>query len=365
MAAHRFLVQLLLLITLRTPEAQRQSSLDPGRVHAVLRFAFGVTLAFVASELLEWIPTFLAPVLVAVVLVNVPVRPPLKVGVGLIVIIAAAALIALFLCAVLRGAPALLFGATALVVFLALHAIAKGRPRIAPILLLICVTAIPVVALQSESAANAFAVALVRSMCFAILIVWITYLLWPRVTPPRPAASAVPLSPELALKSALLGTAILTPLMLVYLMFGIADALPVLIGSVMIVANLDFRSGRKQAVALVIGNTAGGIASLALFLLLVLNPSVVTLTLILLVAALAFGWRITAGDPMAAVVLVAFNAMMIVFSLSLLSDSGTFSIWVTRLTQFMIAGAFAIGMMALLWPRNDKPAQKAPTSTDA
>ncbi len=156
MAAHRFLVQLLLLTTLRASEAPgvRQSSLDPGRVHAVLRFAFGVTFAFVASELLEWIPTFLAPVLVAVVLVNVPVRPPLKVGVGLIVIIAAAALIALFLCAVLRGAPAILFGATALVVFLALHAIAQGRPRIAPILLLICVTAIPVVALQSQSAAK-------------------------------------------------------------------------------------------------------------------------------------------------------------------------------------------------------------------
>ena len=331
----------------------------------MLRFAFGVTLAFVASELLEWIPTFLAPVLVAVVLVNVPVRPPLKVGVGLIVIIAAAALIALFLCAVLRGAPAILFGATALVVFLALHAIAQGRPRIAPILLLICVTAIPVVALESQSAASAFAWALVRAMCFAVLVVWIAHLLWPKVMPPRPAASAAPLSPDVALKNALLGTAILTPLMLVYLMFGIADALPVLIGSVMIVANLDFRSGRKQAVALVIGNTAGGIASLALFLLLVLNPSVVTLTLILLVAALAFGWRITAGDPMAAVVLVAFNAMMIVFSSSLLSDNGTFSIWVTRLTQFLIAGAFAIGMMALLWPRNDKPAQKAPTSTAA
>ncbi len=153
--------------------------------------------------------------------------------------------------------------------------------------------------------------------------------------------------------------------MLVYLMFGLTDALPVLIGSMMIVANLDFRSGRRQAVALALGNAAGGIASLALFLLLVLNPSVVTLTLILLVAALAFGWRITAGDPMAAVVLVAFNAMMIVFSSSLVSDNGTFSIWVTRLTQFLIAGAFAIGMMALLWPRNDKPAQKAPTSTAA
>src|ERR1700752_2968705 len=108
------------------------------RTHAVLRLAFGVTFAFVVSELLQWIPTFLAPVLAAAVLVNVPVRPPPKVALGLILIIAAAALTALLLCAVLRGSPAILFGATGLIVFRALYAIAQGRPRIGPMLLLIC-----------------------------------------------------------------------------------------------------------------------------------------------------------------------------------------------------------------------------------
>jgi hypothetical protein len=230
-------------------------------------------------------------------------------------------------------------------------------------LLLICVTAIPVVALESQSAASSFAFALVRSMCFAIVIVWIAHLLWPRVTPPRPAYKAIPLSRDGALKSALLGTAVLTPLILVHLMFGLADALPVLIATVMIVVNLDLHRGRRQAVALVIANFAGGIASLVLFLLLVLHPSLVTLTLLMLLASLAFAWRITAADPMAAVVLVAFNATLIVFSSSLLSDQGTFDIWLTRLTQFFIAGAFAIGMMALLWPRIGQPAPQAPISS--
>ena len=50
-----------------------QAALDPARSHAALRFAFGVTVAFVASELLQWTPTFLAPALVAVLLANVPV----------------------------------------------------------------------------------------------------------------------------------------------------------------------------------------------------------------------------------------------------------------------------------------------------
>ena len=48
------------------------------RLHATLRFAIGVTAAFVLCEFMEWTPTFLAPVLTAVLLANLPMRPPLK-----------------------------------------------------------------------------------------------------------------------------------------------------------------------------------------------------------------------------------------------------------------------------------------------
>lgn len=334
-----------------------RAPLDPARTHAVLRFGFGVTFAFAASELLQWVPTFLAPVLVAVVLTNVPGRPPFKVAFGFIVIVAATALAALFLSGVLRGAPAILFGASALVVFRALYAIARGRQRVAPMLLLICVTTIPVVALESQSVASAFTFSFVRATCFAMVVVWIVHRLWPRVPLLRPANAALPLSRDAAVRSAVIGTAVLVPLMLACLLFGLAHALPVLVATAMIVASVDLHRGRGQALALVIGNIGGGIASLAIFVLLTLHPSIVTLTLLMLLAALAFGSRISVGDPMAAVALVAFNATLIVLSSSLLSDQGTFSIWMSRLMQFVFAGAFAIGMMTLLWPRRSLEAR--------
>ena len=345
----------------RGTQHSRQAAPDPARAHATLRFAFGVTVALVASELLQWVPTFLAPALVAVLLVNVPVRPPLKLAIGLLAIVSAAALIALFLSAALLRSPLILFGVAAVVVFRTLYAIAEGRSRVAALFLLICVTAIPVIALESPSIASAFAYALVRATCLAIVIAWTSYLLWPRVRPPRPAAKVAPLPPNWRLKSALLGTAVLTPLMLLYLMFGLTHALPVLIATAMIVMNLDFRSGRMQAVALVAGNVAGGIVALVVFLLLAMQSSIVSLALLTALAALAFGWRISAGDPMAPVVLVACNATLIVLSSSLVSDQGTFAVWVTRLTQFVIAGAFAVGMMALIWPRNAQGTAQAPT----
>jgi hypothetical protein len=245
-----------------------------------------------------------------------------------------------------------MFGIAALVVFRTLYAIAGGLSGVAPLFLLICVTAIPVVALESPPSASSFACALVRATGVAIVIIWIAHLLWPRALAPRPAASAVPLPPDLRLKSALLGTAVLAPLMLVYLMFGLADALPVLIATTMIVMNLDFRRGRMQAVALVAGNVGGGVVALIVFMLLTVQPSIVALTLLVALTALAFGWRISAGDAMAPVVLVACNATLIVLSSSLVSGQGTFDVWMTRLMQFVMAGVFAIGMMALLWPRS-------------
>jgi Protein of unknown function (DUF2955) len=321
------------------------------RVHAVLRFAFGVTFAFVLAELAGWAPTFLPPVFVGVLLVNVPVRLPPKAGVGFVVLVSASALLALLLCAALRGAPLLLFGFIALVVFRALYALARGAPMLGPLMLMICVTAIPVISLQSPYVGGQFAYAMARAALVAVLVVWMVYLFWPKVAPPKAAAKASPLPAALALRSALMGTGILAPLMLAYLMFGFAEALPVMIATVMIVASLDLQRGRLQALGLVAANFAGGVASLALVLMLVVNPSLVTLALALLAASLVLGARIMRGDPKAALVMVAFNACLIVFSSSLGSDSGSLAVWLTRLTHFLIAGAFAVGMMALMWPR--------------
>jgi hypothetical protein len=326
------------------------------RAHSVMRIAFGVTIAFVIAELADWTPTFLPPVFVAVLLSNIPVRPPPKVGFGFILLVSGSALLAVLLCAALRGSPIILFGITAFIVFRALYALAQGAGALGPLMLMLCITAVPVVSLQSTYVAGQFAYAMARAAFVAVMVVWMVYLFWSKVSPPKAAPKPVPLPHALALRSAVIGTAIVAPLMLMYLMFGLVEALPALIATVMIVSSLNLQGGRKQALGLAVANFAGGVASLALVMMLVLNPSLATFALVVLAASLVFGWRITRGDPMAALVVVAFNACLILFSSSIGSDSATFSIWLTRLTQFLIAGAFSVGMMALLWPRDTQPA---------
>jgi len=326
--------------------------MDTPHTHAVLRFAFAVTLAFVVAELMEWTPPFLSAVLTCVVMANIPVRPPLKVALGFSLVIGASAFLGLLLSLALRGFPHILFGVSTLIVFLALHALAKGASRLGPLFIIICTTAIPVVGMGSLALAQHFAVAFASGACFAIFMSWVSWLLFPKMQPPRAAPSATPLSPEMALRSALLGTAILAPLMLAYLMLGLYNALPVMIGTVMIIATLDFHLGRKQAMLRVIANLAGGVSSVIALVLLAIHPTFAAFTLVVLASALLFGLRISHGDPMAQLLTVACNGYLIVFGTSLHSDSGTFDVWLTRVGYFFLAGLFTVGMMALIWPRS-------------
>jgi hypothetical protein len=317
------------------------------RLHAVLRFAVGTTASFVLCEVLRWPPSFLAPVLTAVLLASLPMRPPLKMGVALVLTMAVAALFAFALATLFHDVPMVLFGAIALCMFLAFLALLSGRPRLPALLLLICLATIPVVVTIAPVAAGILPLALIRGIALALLVIWAVYLPWPRVTAPTqaPAATTDAFSP---LTMALFSTAIVLPLMLVYLLFGLADVLPVLVATVMLVANFDVRRSRLHALAMILGNFAGGLLGLLMHTLLLTTPTLPFLTLLLFVVLLGFGQRIVVGGPAAAVALIACNAMLIIFGTAIASGPGSLSLWLARLLQFTLAGAFAIGMMTLV-----------------
>ncbi|HEV7779418.1 MAG TPA: DUF2955 domain-containing protein [Luteibacter sp.] len=317
------------------------------KLHAVLRFAVGTTASFVLCEVLRWPPSFLAPVLTAVLLANLPMRPPLKMGLALVLTMAVAALLAFALASLFHDVPMVLFGAIALCMFLAFLALLSGRPRLPALLLLICLATIPVVVTIAPVAAGILPLALIRGIALALLVIWAVYLPWPRVAAATPApAAATDASSPLAM--ALFSTAIVLPLMLVYLLFGLADVLPVLVATVMLVANFDVRRSRLHALAMILGNFAGGLLGLLMHTLLLTTPTLPFLTLLLFVVLLGFGRRIAVGGPAAAVALIACNAMLIIFGTAIASGPGSLSLWLARLLQFTLAGAFAIGMMTLV-----------------
>jgi hypothetical protein len=318
-------------------------------LHATLRFAVGVTVAFVVCELMQWAPTFLAPVLTAVLLANLPARPPIKMILALIVTMAVAALFSFGLASLLRGVPFVLFGFIALCMFLAFHSMSNGRARLPAMLLLICLATIPVVVMIAPAQAGIFPIALIRAIALALLATWMVHIVWPSVSAPA-AAPAAP-APSSPLAMAVVATAVVVPLMLFYLLFGIADALPVMVATVMLVANFDLQKSRLHATAMIFGNLAGGLLGLLVYVVLLTTPSLPFLSLLLFLVLLGFAQRIVAGGPAAGVALIVCNTMLIILSSAIASGPGSLLLWLTRLFQFVLAGAFAVGMLSLIWHR--------------
>jgi hypothetical protein len=197
-------------------------------------------------------------------------------------------------------------------------------------------------------------------MVVAVLILWCVHALWPQIAPrSTPPASQSIDSP---VKPALVGTAVVMPVMLAYLLLGLANALPVLVTTVLLVANFDPRQGAMQGLAMMTGNLIGGLIGLAAFMLLAVMPSLITLAFITFLIAIAFAIRIEKGGPGAAIALMTCNATLIILSTAIANPSSSSGVWISRLSQFALACAFAISMMILIWGRKPRSTM-APATT--
>jgi len=329
-----------------------QSNTDPlatAKLHALLRFGVGVTGGFVLAEVMGWMPTFVVPLLTGVLLANLPFSPPLKVGILLAGVMTVSALFAFALSSFLVGSPFILYGCVAVVIFAALYTMAKGQAALPMTLMLLCVATIPVVTLVIPDYADLLPTAMARGMVVAVLIVWLVFAIWPQVAPPaaKPPAGGFG-SP---LRVAITGAAIVMPLLLVYLAFGITDALPVLVTTVLLVATFDASQGAVQGLVMVLGNLIGGFIGLIAFLVVGGAPSLFVLGLVTFVIAIVTAEYIARGGVAGALALLTCNSALIIFSIALANPDSSAGIWFTRLFQFCLAWLFAIGMMWLLMPR--------------
>jgi len=322
---------------------------DAARTHFILRFASATTAAFITCEYMGWQPSMLAPVLAGVLLANLPGPPPLKVGMVLVLVMAISAWLAFFLTTLLSQVPHLLFGVLGVIMFLAFAGLAQAKAQLPLTLLLICITVVPIAALTMAQYVGIFPALLTRSMLLAVLFTWVGFAIWPRLSPKAPDPPAAPAKFPVA--AAAIGTAIVLPLMLVYLLFGLTDAMPVLLTTVLLVAKMEEERGAAAGWAKLVGNFLGGFVAIVAYYLLAIAPSLAALALITFLIGIGFGQQIVKGGVRGGNALLAYNATMVIFGLALLKGPSNSGTWGSRVVQFLIACIFAVGMMRLLWPR--------------
>jgi hypothetical protein len=329
----------------------REAGTDPveaAKLHFLLRFSFATTASFIVCEFMGWQPSVLAPVLTGVLIANLPASPSFKIGISLVIVMAISAWLAFFLTTWLSQVPYLLFGIIGLVMYLAFAGLAQAKGQLPLTLLLICFSVVPVVTLTLSEFAGLFPGMLVRAMALAVMFTWIAFAIWPYPSPKGPAPEAAPHdNPGFA---AALGVAIVLPVMLIYLMFGLTDAIPVLLTVVLLVAKMEQERGAASGVAKLLGNFLGGFVAVAAYYLLQIAPSLTALALITFLIGAGFGSIIVRGGPRGGGALVAYNATMVIFGLALLKGPSNSGTWGSRVVQFAIACTLAVGMMSLLMP---------------
>ena len=318
-------------------------------MHFILRFAVGTTLGFTVCEFMGWQPSALCAVLSGILIAKLPVAPPFKLGVMLALVMFLSAWITYALSAWLFEVPHILFGVIGVFLFLAFFGLARAKAQLPLTLLLICIAIIPLLTLTLPDQASRMAEVLTRAMGLAVINTWVMHAIWPRVliipqAPPQEAVGA-------PIATALVGTFIVLPVMLVYWLFGLSDAMPVLLQTVLLIAKMEEERSRAAAFAKLISNFLGGFVGLAAYLLLGIAPTLVTFALITFILSVWFGFLISKGGIKGSNAELAFNATMVIFGLFILKGDANAGAWSARIVQFFIGCSVAVGMMALLWPR--------------
>ena len=325
---------------------------DPARLHYILRFAVGTTAAYTLCEYMGWQPSALAAVLSGIVLAKLPVAPPLKVGMALIFVMFISAWFFLALTMWLHEIPQVLFGLIGVILFLAFYMLAQAKAQLPLTLMLICVALMPIITLTHPDQAPAMRRILSQAMIWAVIMAWVMHAIWPRVAKIPQAPPQVAVGAPIA--TAAVGTLIVLPVMLVYWLFGLTDAMPVLIQVVLLVAKMEEERSRATAFAKLVSNFLGGFLGLGAYLVLGIAPTLVTFALIVFILSMWFGYQISKGGVRGSNAELAFNATMVIFGLFLLKGDTNAGAWFARMVQFFIGCTFAVGMMMLLWPRLEK-----------
>jgi hypothetical protein len=336
------------MATVATSQSGAADPAEAARQHFIYRFAFGTTASFVICEWMGWQPSALAPVLTGVLLASLPVSPPPKVGLVLVLVMGLSAWFAFFLTTWLSQAPQVLIVAVGFIMFLAFAGLAQGKGQLPLTLLLICIAVVPVVTLTLSQYAGILPGLFVRAMALAVIFTWVAFAFWPRPSPKGLDPPAPPADSPVA--TALIGTMIVVPVMLVYLLLGLTDAIPVLLTTVLLVAKMEEERGAAAGWAKLTGNFLGGFAAVAAFYLLQIAPSLAALALITFIIGIAFANQIVKGGVRGGNALLAYNATIIIFGLALLKGPANSGTWGARVVQFVIAVTFAVGMMRILMP---------------
>ena len=288
--------------------------MDTSTSRHALRLTGGIALPIIVGEALGWTAPFIASVFALQLLAPRQLLTPVAALVtALVVTLAFAA--SLLLTAIALPYPLVFAVGLGLALFGALYGQARnGSPFW--FFLLLALAATPLLAAGARDQAEAFAHLVVRSMVIAIVATWLMHAFFPEPLDAPRAAPPEKMEPSDAARNALIGTLVLLPLVIV-LLGQHSVAVVVCVTAISILKAATAQGGAQTAKGLVLANVIAGIAAVAAYAVIMIAPTLLMLTVVVLTLALAFAGRVAPGGEAAALAAAACAAALVLLGSSL------------------------------------------------
>jgi len=323
------------------------------REYRVLRYAIGATLAMAIALGIGWPMSFLTPVL-SLGFLAAPVRLTFKAGTVFVSTVALACLAGLILVEYLLPFPLVFLPFVGLLLFRLYYAKANGASPLMATWLLIALLVLPLVGMQQPEVAFFVAGGLVSGAAVTVILVWLTWAMFPgpptaSVAAPVPAGSAAPTPDQaVSLRNATLSLAVVFPAVAVFYTLQWTGSILVLVFIGILSMQPGVVGNIKVGQALITGNIFGGLVSIMFYETLVMVPSFGFMVLLTLLCALTFGQQVFSGRKVGPLYGMAFSTVLLIVASTTTSTDEAGSKVLIRVVQMAMAVIYVVVGFGLL-----------------
>jgi hypothetical protein len=315
----------------------------------VVRLALGITFGFGVAQMVNWQLSFLLPILMSMLLSGPGIE--LKMGIGFIAMILVGTMLGMLLTLTVVQVPLVCLLVISLLMFHIFYAANKGLSPLLVVMLLMGVTAIPLVGLQSGSLAwmivEGLAVGGTIAVVFAVFFFWLI----PEETVTASASPAAVAPGQIAspFRSALVSMLVMLPLVIVFYTFSLTGGILVFVFAAILAQTPDLTVGVRSSVGLLIANALGGVFAIVVYGLLVAMPEFVFMLLLMFIVTLMFAQKIFSASPYAALYSTAYTAVLLLVGNSMGDTSASAGEnFLIRILQIMAAAAYVVSAFYIL-----------------
>jgi len=338
------------------PRASAWSRPEYEAVYRAVRYALAATLATLMGTAAGFELPFLVPVLILGFFGKPAPRPLLRVALSIIAVVTAASAIGLVMARLLLPYPYLFLAVAFLALFRIFYLKAGGGSPLLVVFLLMGVTLIPIVALESLALSAGIALALVASVVMVMATVFLVHGLmpdlpvWDRAAGPGPPAQPTPPpEPGARFRTAMLSTGVVFPVFAIFFLYGWTSSLLILLYIAILSQVPSFTAGKVAGKALIQGNLLGGLGAIVLYNMLIVVPTFGFFLALTFGAGLVYGRLVYSGRPSAQLFATGFSTVVLLLGMSV-SIEGTeaASKFYQRIFQVMAAVFYVVAAFGFL-----------------